>query len=432
MTGPTRQGKGTAILNDHEHRKRAVEQDLRTTLKDLLLSLEPSSGGITARAVYEPESRFGASVSASPDGPCIKVYDGLLNVSAVATSLLVARIELRHHGEILRPECSLEDAHSDYNAMIDSVVNHGIEYPSIQLSEARRAHASALHGFIVEFALAHELAHIANGDLSNDGSQGETSGLGDWERECRADARAIELLRPRYTRQPLYATYVGAVVFFEVVDSIRRRTGGSSKNGSSELTSHPTARSRRAEIFRRTLPARLEMVRSGESGAAEMHVRLGQYVSYLQEVAYAIPFEGPAPEEDYRHLHAWARECDHAWFMNANPSGEALNPITTESLRQAMDRGRDYLASLISTLAVAHLTIGDYSSGYAAFALGILIELYLETHCEDRERDELLLLLQRCIPNVQHIVDDNHQSIALSLAIRSCSETTAGLNGSGE
>lgn len=397
-----------------------VNRGLHITLTKLLHT--PPARGIDkdVLARFDPAATFNACTQSYNDRYVILLYNGFLNLTMFAATLLMDRIHLRVQEEIIYPLYPIDQSHRQYISAIEAICLKGEEVLAPRLAKRKHEHATALYAAVVEFALAHELAHIVNKDFDKittaHGSEGRDfhAFRNDWEVEFTADEIAIALLRPIFDEKPFYLVYAGAVILFELADSVRRHLAHMAHEIPDDLVSHPPPRSRRAELFRRTLPDRYKNKASQQVDVAKMHERLEQYMRYFHEVAYEIPFDRPGGENAVVILRRYSEEYDHSWFYEMNPGDQTLNHIGFPAIRESVRRGHDYMRSLVSSAALLHLQIGEYRSGHKAQLLGILLTWYATEYDGDSRCAELLRTIRECVPTIDYIMEDIASNLGVS------------------
>lgn len=366
------------------------------------------------RVQYISQSEFNARVRQERGLYVVKMYDGLLNMIAATAVLLIDRIELKVPRGTIGPIYTIDESNHLYEEYFKKIVSDQQSTNIIYdiLADEKREHAMAIHALACDFVLAHELGHVLNGHLEQMYT-GEPRTyeeyLASWESEFQADTTAINLLKYAHRGQDDFVIYIGAVVFFEVCDSLRRWNAKRSGRGLSYLSTHPPSRARRAELFRRT-----KLLRDTDAKPFT-HMRLSQYLRYHHELAYRIPF--PDQKQQTACLQELARlgcQFDHLEFFRANPGDSAGNRISFSSIQAEIDKGELFARSLLALTALTHLQIGEFASSHAATLLGLLVLAYEDRYGSDKDWPEFLAFLRECVPTLDHLVDDVGAYIPIS------------------
>lgn len=399
---------GYESLTSYQRRlMQEVNYGLTNFVKNLLSSFEADGFTDEVIAGYSPNEQACAHAHRARHGYIILINEGLVQLSLVATILLASRLELLVGGRKLGAICTIDEAHAAYVDALDRVTR-GEEIEPLPLllnPELRNRHAQSLHTAIIEFAIAHEFAHIINGDLDGDCQAKELPGILEpnryasaWEKEWETDAKGVALLRTIYEERVIYLWYAGAIILFEIADSQRRYLailGGSGVPNN--LVMHPAPRSRRAEIFQR-MPLNEDLA---------IHNQLQRYLFYFCEVAYAIPFEPEENEEQLQILLECSKKHDHEDFdaenLGANFKGEN---IIFGVMKKRMGRGKDYAQSFVSHCAMRHYLLGEFRSSRTAFILGLSLLVYATLYGRDSDFHAFIQLIRKCIPTIDHINED--------------------------
>jgi hypothetical protein len=214
-----------------------------------------------------PTHTVDALVAPRPEGAIVLMNQGVLTAAFTLGAILAAAVPYESDGREVPPELPERSADIMIADLVTALVRGIVPRPFELRSERRAAFASFLGEYLIDFVLAHELAHVLLGHLDRDPETVVPSGahevrisLPSWQHELAADERAFELLSAVVPDQvSRESRYMPPTLLFELLEceaSVRRpRTAPPfSLDHVAALRTHPRSAERRSALVVSTHP----------------------------------------------------------------------------------------------------------------------------------------------------------------------------------
>jgi hypothetical protein len=302
------------------------EQHLTWRLERLLTALGDARIGPVCTGIYVSTS-FHAAATPVDSGTVILVHDQLIDVTIGITSLLAASVPWQFGGEEAPPTVSETDALRMIGEIAESSVLGGAPVSvDVKLAEPRWTGFQMLLSTVLNFVVAHELAHVALGHLAELGRGTRSSGLptqismSSWRHEFAADEHAFRTAAVAFPSVATEAQYLGPVLLFEIVDlagELRERADRDTEidvENYGRLLVHPSAAARRSALINGTHP---------DGPRADLPL-VDDLVSRMRSIVHSAAREHVF-EDDLERLRQFAAECDVERYNAVMRIGEAVD-----------------------------------------------------------------------------------------------------------
>jgi hypothetical protein len=386
--------------------------ELRQRLERMLTAGQgPPLGPIVAGVLAN--HRFEAMTTRGESGTLILVDLRLLNVSQGVAAVAAAVFPGTLGGERVPPDLPEADAPELIRGFVESAVT-GESFQSVafELSPRRRALYDIAFGTLVNFVIAHELAHITLGHL-NAGEDRVISRSGkpirislpSWRMEFAADITGFRTANAAFPDVRPDSAYAGPVLFLEIVDlmaSMITERNHELVLDVSTLVTHPLASARRSALITGTQPdAQLARLPAIEA-----------LVELMARVRGGTPMRlEPDALEQLRHF---ASECDVERYRQLLPLGEDVDGVVELDLGAVIEYvkgGHDRTRAAVAFAVFERLFSGPAVDAAPRNHLGLLYGLYSNTyvrqpnpHSEDAAAFDQLV--RACVPDLDDLVID--------------------------
>lgn len=368
-----------------------------------------------------PLKQANACARQSRHGHMILINDGLEPLALAVASLFAAVVPADSGGRIVPPVLDIAEAAKVFS-MASEVFVEGVPQrdrpPSlVQALERLKGLAGPRERFalwhydaLIDFVIAHELAHVLNGDFGDPEAFDSHFYLRDLDVkscqvELKADHVAGRLLQSMYAgsfqsradheNTPEDRGLTGAVLFFDALEATWWTQG----------VSHPSPAERRAALICDTFPEESSFtpVPNLDSAVRTVAMLRGIDPETLEApIRYASQEEWAAALEPLRN-YASSLAPDQVSEISAG-SG-AARAYSTVSVRDMMMQSHEIARSLVALVALGYIKSGPATNFLPRIDLGIFTSVYTEVHGQHPDSAPFLSLLRQSIGNIDEIVD---------------------------